>query len=381
LKIIFVSRSWPSDQNSGVSLISAEHVRALAMLGHDISIIGSNISVLNESLPVSSRFFVKASGTGALYSPQFVDNKALAKILVEAKPDLVIVEAWQTALTESAIDACYEIRIPVMMISHGISLHPYTNSFIDNLRSAAWFYYRKFIFPKRVNKLSVLTTLDMKSRSKRFYDRDIAKKMGIPVSLLVNYPVNSLDCEPKSFRSRKRQILVLGYFSRIKNQLLAIDILHGLPEDLTLRFIGQRSGSYYLQCSARVEELGLQNRVCFSQDDECDVADEIANSLIVLCTSITEALPISLIEAMVSGTPFVASHVGAISSMGGGVIVFDKNKYQLAIQSLASDSVYWAQISEKGRQAYLTRYTKNHVRQNLLDSISIAIKATCESFK
>jgi len=374
LKIALVSRSWPSDQHSGVSLIAAEHVKILSECGYDISIIGSNKSVLNEVLPVSFRFYIASRGSGSLYSPKYVDCSSLMCIFLQIKPDLIIVEGWQTALTESTIDISYKMGIPITMISHGISLHPYTDKFIDHLRAIAWLYYKNFKLPKLISKLSLLTTLDMNSNSNRFYDRELAKKLKVPISLLVNHPVSNFNYSLPSFYKRKRQVLVIGYFSRVKNQLFSIDVFAGLPDDLHLRFIGHRKGLYFGKCLARVEELGLQNRVSFIQDNECDIATEIASSLIVLCNSITEALPVTLIEAMANGTPFVSEAVGAIPTMGGGITARYKNEFQDTIRHLVNNENYWTCISEKGVKAYESSYTKKHTRKNLLDAIEIAIK-------
>jgi len=104
MRITVISRSWPSNERSGVSLAAASHVKILASQGHGISIIGASRTVLSENLPVQGRYHVSASGSGALYSPSRVDREKLAQVLRETRPDLVIVEAWQTALTDAAVE-------------------------------------------------------------------------------------------------------------------------------------------------------------------------------------------------------------------------------------------------------------------------------------
>jgi len=87
-------------------------------------------------------------------------------------------------------------------------------------------------------------------------------------------------------------------------------------------------------------------------------------------------LPVTLLEAMASGTPFVATSVGAIPSMGAGVIADNAHEQQNAILALINDPDHWIRLAERGRQAYRSRYTQDHVRKNLLDAVSIATKAT-----
>jgi len=357
-----------------VSLIAAQHLNILLNAGYQVSIIGSNINLKDESNAAVVIYHVPSKGSGALYSFSNVDKSLLKKALVDSRPNLVLIETWQTALTDAAVDIAYDMGTPILMVSHGVSLHPYSSALVDIGRALAWSHYRTYFLPKRISRLNAMTTLDENASSKRFYDRDLARRLGVPVAPLVNSPVHWRDSAP-DFHYRKCQVLVVGYFSEVKNQLAAIDILTGLPSSLKLRFIGQRIGTYYSKCVKRVVEQGLEARVTFSQDDECDVADEIANSLIVLCTSITEALPVTLIEAMASGTPFVATPVGAIPAMGTGILANDINVQRSAISSLVNDVDHWTRLSQLGRQTYLARYTQEHVRRNLLYAVSLATES------
>jgi len=285
---------------------------------------------------------------------------------------LVIVEAWQTALTDSSIDIAYDLNIPVLMISHGISIYPYSLRLSDLIRFLAWWPYKVRKLSSRIGKLSAITCLDSYSKSTRFYDRDIALKLNIPLLELVNSPVHT----PKTIlprAERKLQILVIGYFSEVKNQLDALDILSHLPEDLEMRFIGRRTGGYYLKCLKHVKKLKIEKRVIFSEDNECNIAEEISKSLLILNTSITEALPVTLLEAMASGTPFVASPVGATPSLDCGVIVSNKADKKRAILSLMNDINYWNKVSTNGLTLFKNRYTEKHVKFSLSNAVLMAV--------
>lgn len=375
MRILVVSRSWPSYERSGVSLVAAQHVSILSTAGHKISIAGSNEAILKEDISNTDKYFVPSKGTGSLYSPVIVDRMLLAQVVSHVNPDLVICEAWQTALTDATIDVAHMIGVPILMISHGVSLHPYSNRYIDRARALAWRYYRKYSLPVRISKLSAITALDESAASSRFYDRDLAREIGIPIIPLRNAPVN-WRFSNVNFVARKRQVLVVGYFSAVKNQLGALEVFSKVPRDIQLCFIGRRTGSYYRKCFKRVAMLGLEARVTFLQDDECNVADEISNSLVVLSTSVTEALPVTLIEAMASGTPFVATPVGAISTMGAGEIASNFIDQRKLLISLLYDQDHWSRTSERGRQAYLTRYTENNIRANLLEAVLVATRET-----
>lgn len=357
-----------------MTLVAAEHVRLLAEAGHDVAILGAHTEVLAETLPVTEKIHVPATGTGALYSPPRVDRHRLAVALRDRAPDLVLVEAWQTALTDAAIDVAADMGIPVVMLSHGISVHPYTSQLTDVLRGMGWLWYRWVTLPRRMRRLSALAVLDQTSTSPRFFDRNLAQKLGVPVMGITNSPIHWRHGRAAP-SARKRQILVVGYFSPVKNQLAALQVLEKLPADVAMCFIGRRAGRYYDQCVALTKSRGLQSRVRYLEDDECDLAGEIAESLIVLSTSKTEVLPLTLLEAMASGTPFVATPVGAVPSLAAGLIADGREAQYAAIMHLISDTELWERKSQEGRLEFERHYTREAVRDGLLKVVEFACGA------
>ncbi len=373
MRITLISRSWPPDERSGVSLSAFNHARLLLKMGHLVSVIGSSKNIHSISLPLTDITFIESKGSGALYSPIRINYELLSNEIANSRPDLVIVEAWQTALTDTAIKASHRLGIPVLMISHGISLHPHQYSIRQLARSFAWLPYRFFKLPYLIKNLSALTTLDTESQSMRFYDRYLAKKVNIPILNLRNFPTHRFNrFIPRD--ERKKQILVVGYFSEIKNQLSAINVLSKLPEDISCIFIGDRHGKYFDSCRNRVARLGLESRTSFLLDTECDLGYEIARSALVFLPSLTEALPITLIEAMALGTPFVATPVGAINTMMGGLLADNQKNQVNAIKTLLIDSDLWQKYSAQGIKQYESEFTEERIYQQLFEAINVATR-------
>lgn len=347
----------------------------LSDYGHDIFIIGSHNGVLTVNLPVSSRTYVPARGSGSLYSPARTDRKLLASALRQSSPDVVVVEAWQTALTDAAVEVASTLGLPVLMISHGSSLHSFSSRPMDVLRSWAWAPYRWFVLPRLISRLSVITTLDDSVASDRFFDRDLARHLGVPVLPLVNAPVNWTQLFHIR-EERKLQVLVVGYFSPIKNQMGALEIAAHLPPSLKFLFVGPKQGRYYECCVRRSFELDLTTRVSFVEDSECDLANEMSRSLVVLSTSVTEALPLTLIEAMACGTPFVATRVGAVPSLRGGLHADDVEGMRNAVQSLVESQSIWQNLSNEGRRQHTDFFSREHVEAQLLAAVEVALQVS-----
>jgi glycosyltransferase involved in cell wall biosynthesis len=347
--------------------MAARHAETLIASGFDVSIIGSYKSIHREIIPVKNKAHIASSGNGSLYSPSKVDISSLSRTIDSFAPDVVIVEAWQTALTDATISICYSKRIPVGMISHGISLKPVTYSFKQILKSIFWLPYRFFKFEKNIQKLSLISCLDLISDSNRFYDRDRALTLGVPVNLLVNSPYH-IGSSAVSRRDRKSQILVIGYFSPIKNQMEAIKMLKHIPEGIILRFVGNKVGSYYKNCKKYALSAGLEDRIVFSDDSECNLPDELARSLLVFMPSLTEVLPLTLLEAMAAGTPFVASSVG-VTSLKGGHYLPSANLRRAAVQELIERDDKWSDLSSQGIDHYKKFYSKDVLDRQLIEFV------------
>jgi glycosyltransferase involved in cell wall biosynthesis len=371
MKICFVSRHWPGDERSGVTLAAEKHAEILANNGYAIALIGSGKGVL-KSERSQEKYHVPAQGSGALYSPARLDKALLEQALKKIDADLVVVEAWQTALTDGVIELASQMDLPILMISHGISLSPHSLAISQLARSFGWQLYKYLKLPRLIRKLNLLTALDLNAKSPRFYDRDLALKLNVPVVQLVNSSLHSIPSFCPHER-RKRQVLVLGYFSAIKNQLGAISVMTKLQLDISFLFVGLKSGSYYQACVDEVNRRGLKNRVTFKEDHECNLSQEISESLIIYAPSLTEALPVALLEAMACGTPFVATPVGANASLKGGILVHSKQMSVDAIHSLTANKPIWEEYSLVGRVQYQNQFTESMLERQLLSAIEVAL--------
>jgi glycosyltransferase involved in cell wall biosynthesis len=189
----------------------------------------------------------------------------------------------------------------------------------------------------------------------------------------VNIPINWSD-KYKSLNEREKKILVVGYFSEVKNQKFALKLMEKIRGDISLCFIGAKKGAYYDSCKLISKEPLLDGRITFLEDHECDLANEIASCMLLLSPSTTEVLPLTLLEAMASGTPFVASSVGAVPGLRGGLNLRHDEDWLGTIESFFYDSRKWKFYSEEGRKYINNNYTIDKLSKQLEDGISEVFK-------
>lgn len=88
---------------------------------------------------------------------------------------------------------------------------------------------------------------------------------------------------------------------------------------------------YYQECVKKVEELGLHHNFTFAGHTN-DVPSAYNNCDIIASSSISEAFPYSVVEAMMSGKPVVSTDVGGIREALAdcGILVTPRNAQELA---------------------------------------------------
>jgi glycosyltransferase involved in cell wall biosynthesis len=364
-KILMISKFWKEYNRSGVGFCSSKHYEILLGLGYEVSRISTESIFGSEGSLASRTFHVSVKGSGSLYSSVSIDKQRLANIIKSVNPDILLVEAWQTGISEKAIELAHAQQLPVVMISHGISILPYDFSLKSILRFILWIPYAFITLPRITSKLTAITTLSKAGKTFRLIDREMAKVFKKDVYDLTNFPINHYRGRPKPFSVRRRQILCVGYFSFVKNQIKALEILKLLPISFEMIFVGEKQGHYYGKMITLVEKNGLNNRVKFYEDKEISLNNLFGSSLFCLSTSITEVLPLFLLESMASGTPFAATNVGVNDQLDGGYISNSNQKIVDFILALSEDELLWNKYSNICLEDIRKNYTEENVTYQL----------------
>lgn len=131
----------------------------------------------------------------------------------------------------------------------------------------------------------------------------------------VPYVLNGMPVEEyakKQDYSSGTNILHIGRFNNQKNHkglIEAFEILYKKYPDIKLNLVG--AGELEEEIKELVTQKGLQNCVCFKGLLD-DVKEEMGNADIFCLPSNYEGMPMTIIEAMASGLPVVATAVGGV---------------------------------------------------------------------
>lgn len=196
---------------------------------------------------------------------------------------------------------------------------------------------------------------------------------------------NAVDAE--RFRPMDRELcrqklglrgFVAGYVGRLVPRKGLLDLLNALPlcsAEVNLLFVG--SGEQQAALEARVQELGLQERVRFLANQPSTALPEIMNALNALVLpsrtvpSWREQFGRVIIEAHACATPVIGSDSGAIPEViGAAGHVFPEGEAAPlagAIERLHAAPEEGRRLGQLGRQRVEERFTWQRVAERMRD--------------
>jgi len=155
----------------------------------------------------------------------------------------------------------------------------------------------------------------------------------------------------------------IGRLSPVKGQQQLVEAIHELvTQGIELRAVILGGGPLRDSLQARIDELRLQDRVLLP-GYVADAASYLHLFDLFALPSLTEGLPITLLEAMQCGTPIVASGVGGVPALlsGGeaGLLVPPADRQELvqAIRAVYEDRPSAHARAERAAELVRTRYS------------------------
>lgn len=183
------------------------------------------------------------------------------------------------------------------------------------------------------------------------------KKYGIDCEILENAADNMFF--DASFTKRiselpqKYFIYVANYFQP-KNHEFVMKAFYNLNlKNYSLVLIGNKKTDYYnklLRIKDHLEqEFGHRDVRLLVGIDRNKIPAYVANAELYLMGSEVEKYPVSIIEAMACGTPFISTDVGCVKYLPGGVIIKNEEEMSNKIVQLLEDGTI-EKIRKEGKE-------------------------------
>lgn len=264
---------------------------------------------------------------------------------------------------------------PFILTEHGI----YTKEREMEINQSELFKgYQKQMAKKIYSNLSKLA-YDHADKIIALYQRnvDIQIQMGAPAEKCQAIP-NGIQVKNFSSITRKPHSgFNVGFIGRmvpikdVKNFLMASRIIKDEIPNSKFLLIGptDEDEKYYNELLILVDNLKMKESVTFT--GRVDVKEYLPILDVLCLTSIKEAQPLTLIEALLAGVPSVATDVGDVANIlqDDGIVVPPKSPEKLAqgVIRFASDPAYKRECVRQGKERAMRDYDLNSLIQRYGD--------------
>jgi len=243
-------------------------------------------------------------------------------------------------------------NIPMIAIAHGSDIHllrklPFGRNIACKIISSA--------------KKTIVVANYQKSILEGWLNKHNANIRTVPIDVIpMGYPLlksnDEFDSESKS--DKKFRILFMSRLIRLKGCHILLEALKGM-KNMTVDIAGDGPERKSLQNYATQNKIDI---VFHGWVDSSMKARLFKQSDLYVCPSIvtpsgrTDGMPVTVLEAMSSGIPVIASHVGGLIDMitnkENGILVKPEDPEELstAILELVQNNRYRFQLSENARK-------------------------------
>lgn len=343
----------PSFEVAGAEIMCENLIYELAKLGHEVVAVSlysyrTAITERLEKAGIQVEYLNKKAGM------DFSIFLKLRKSIIKNAPDVVHTHLY---VTKYVFPIAKRLGIRVVHTIHSVAKHE--NSKLSRKLNSIYFKNGKAI-PVALSEVIQKTITEEYN----------IKQENIPVVF------NGIDlnkCVIKKDYSYKDnfKIMHIGRFQEVKNHkglIDAFEIFNKEHVNSELWLIGD--GEIRAEIEKLVEEKCLKNAVFFLGLQE-NVHKYISTMELFTLTSLYEGIPMTLIEAMGSGMPIVATNVGGISNMLDGdcatLVPVDAEKIAEAFERY-----YLSQaLRESHGKAVVTRVEKFSARTMALNYLRI----------
>ena len=324
----------------GAEVLVTQLCRIQRAAGHRVSVLCySRLGVLGEAL---------AAEGFAIYVPgEAHPLKTMARYLrffLREEPD--VVHCHNVAPTIQAAPAARAAGVRrVLTTRHRLELHPYDAAQEAKYNLIGWLC-------DWITGICEVTCVNI--RAGRFARKD--KIVLVYNGTSAVEPVTPAD-------KRGFTLLFVGRLVREKDLptlLRAVALLGDRVPALELWIVG--GGAERASLEALAEQLGISARVRFWGQQTSTAPFFCAADAFVM-SSISEGLPMSLLQSMSLGTPAILTEVDGMGEIlrltGGGLLtpVGDPAAFALAILRLANDPALQQELSRRALESYHSRFT------------------------
>ncbi len=240
---------------------------------------------------------------------------SILRIVKEWKPQIVHTHMSKAGLVGRMAVRLYNIfrkeKIITVHTFHGHVFH----SYFGKLKTKLFIFLERYL----AKKTDAIVAISKNQKNELLYTYRIgsyAKIREIPLG------IDFKPLQKKKNDHRHIYIGMMGRIAEVKNYPLAIEIAEAIKKEklpCSITIAGGGDNAKLEEYRSEIKELGLEDVISFIGN--IDSPEQFwADKDFAMITSYNEGTPVSLIESMFCGIPYIASRVGGIPDMVEGTV-------------------------------------------------------------
>lgn len=372
MKILFTSFAY-YPETSGVPIVIQYLAEGLAYKGHSVSVAtrvnGKHLSAHEVINGVNVyRFDIGQT----LFKTDKGNVMEYIDFVMSFEKDILVLECLQCHTTDLLLPYLNKMNCKIVIHSHGIpgltmKFFSWQGDVVHTIGNFhnwfRWKYYYGRTIPKYASSIDLGISLSLCS-SDIGYFTDHFKHVSI-----VENAANSMFFDEKIKEDGKinldikssRYILNISNYSDRKNQLLLLkEFVKADLKDCALVLIGSSPNKYYnkvVNAASKIRSKYKREIVILHGIDRKYFPSIIREASLFVMTSKWEEYPVSLVESMAIGTPFISTMVGNAHILPGGVVARTTNEIHILLKTLMFNNVLRDRLGCQGKKyAYEYNY-------------------------
>ncbi|MCD7825499.1 MAG: glycosyltransferase [Clostridiaceae bacterium] len=349
MKVVFtVATYWP--KTDGVQMVTQYQAEGLAKKGHEVVVITSKMNDVPDSETHNGVNIIRVNAYNFYYWHRGDKKEYVSEVKKQcSNADALVAVCLQSFAADWLLDDMDDIKCKKVLYLHGMpdfKMHLSERNGLKDVmktafRNTRWkfFYTRQF---GKIKKFDAVMHLFENDNSYRYfknhgYDHNYVIENACEDEFFAEIPENTNNAKNNYF-------IYVGNYCDRKNQEMAIRAFYETEDTaFGLLLIGSQDNSYYHHLINVKEELDSKYgqrdvQIKFSVPRE-QIAAYTKNAFACVMSSNYEYYPITIVEALAVGLPFISTDVGVVRQLPGGVIV--KNQ---------ADMTYWMNFMMRNQE-------------------------------
>ena len=376
MKIVITTATY-YPKTDGVQQVTQYQAEGLAKKGHEVIVITSKEEALKE-YEIYNNVEIYRINAHNFYYWHKGNKKEFQKLVLEKtkNANALVAVCLQSFAADWLLNVLREIKCKKVLYMHGmpdfkIKLSDFKdlyNSCKIIFRNIRWKFFYSINYKKIVQFYSIIH-LFKNDNSYSYFSKKGYKN---------NYVIEN-SCEDIFFKSEEngcrndKYFLYVGNYCERKNQKMALETFYKMNDKgIGLVFIGSKKNKYCIKLKDLKEKLDLtygDRKVCILYNlTRKDVFEYTKNSYSCIMSSNNEYYPITIIEALALGKPFISTNVGIIKYLPGGIVVNNEVEMKNWMEFFCENEDYVEDMGKIGKK-YVHKKLKKDDKVNELENI------------